>query len=260
MTTPKQSGLEFLRFGSSIPGGYWGCCACDIIQNFKVAPNAKASIQLVSGDGGGDLGGKFMGSTYEEIFRERVRVGTFSSTDMPNHAFIAILTEWQLVNKPGKSWLPILKDEGFEFIRTVDNSVYSGHSVSKGESEGDSSHKNHIFMLVRNIGSGSVKDPFTPPAQWSDLKSKVPEAWELLSKYDRTRLAKAQSMAQREHWFNHGTTKFVTEAELVKNKVPVVMAGLRLDGAAPALKADRDAFLKKGQADQKAFPSPMKAA
>ena len=44
--------MEFLRFGSSIPGGYWGCCACCIIQNFKFDPKAKASIQLVSGDSG----------------------------------------------------------------------------------------------------------------------------------------------------------------------------------------------------------------
>src|SRR3546814_3229716 len=118
--------MEFLRFGSSIPGSYWGCCAVDIIQDFKQPPDGKASIQVVDGDGGNPLRGKFFGPTWKDIFLQRLRIGTFADRNMPNHGFLAILTDWQIKSKPGSDWLKILKEQGFEFIRTVDNSVYSG--------------------------------------------------------------------------------------------------------------------------------------
>jgi hypothetical protein len=163
--------MECLRFGSSIPGGYWGCCAVDIMQNFKVDPDAPASIQITSGDGGGaclkDGQLAFAGPTYRDIFNARLRIGTFGKADMPNHAFIAVLTAWQLNEVHGKKWLAILKEAGFEFVRTVSNSVYGGQSLLSGEPTDHS--PNHIFMLVRNIGSGAIKDPFTPPKEWTDL-------------------------------------------------------------------------------------------
>jgi hypothetical protein len=134
--------VEFLRFGSSIPGSYWGCCACCIIQNFTVEPDGPASIELVEGDGGTPLG-RFAGKTYHEVFRQRLRYGTFSAKDMPNHAFIAILSKTQLGSAIGKKWLAILKAEGFEFLRTVNNSVWNV--------------ENYIFILVRNVGPNAVK-------------------------------------------------------------------------------------------------------
>lgn len=244
--------MEFLRFGSSIPGGYWGCCACCIIQNFKIDPKAKASIQLVSGDGGGDLGGKFMGPTYEDIFRERVRTGTFSATDMPNHMFLAILTKSQVSGGVGHAWLKILKEEGFEFLRTSDNSVYTGANVPAGDGSG-SAHENYLFGLFRNISGSRVKDPFTPPKEWTDLPAVVDEAWAHLSLTDRNDLAKNQTATHKAHWFKHGPTKFISEQALVKAGAPVTMAGLRLPGAAPALKAQRDSFLASNQKGS-AFP------
>ena len=43
--------MEFLRFGSSIPGSYWGCCAFDIIQNFGAYdPDDPLSIEMVDGE------------------------------------------------------------------------------------------------------------------------------------------------------------------------------------------------------------------
>ena len=168
--------MEFLRFGSSIPGGYWGCCACCIIQNFKVDPDEKASIQLVSGDQGTPImQGKdalFAGPTWRDIFWQRIRFGTFDKRDMPNHAFFAILTEWQISDTIGKKWLAILKEAGFEFFRTVSNSVYAGQAVG-----GDPTNHspNHIFALVRNVGVGAIKDQFTPPKAWTDLPSVVTE-------------------------------------------------------------------------------------
>lgn len=234
--------MEFLRFGSSIPGGYWGCCACCIIQNFNVDPDTKASIQLVYGDGGNAVvRGReqvFAGPTYRDIFHQRLRSGTFDTRDMPNHAFIAILTEWQLTNTTGSKWLTILKEAGFEFIRTVGNSVYSGQSLASELPKNGGTNKNHIFMLVRNIGAGCSSNPFVPPKQWTDLPSSCPEAWERLT--DTRDLAEKQFSAQTTIWDKIGPPKFLTESEVEKAGAPVILAGQRLPHAGPEPKAQRE--------------------
>lgn len=227
--------MEFLRFGSSIPGSYWGCCAMCIIQNFKVDPATKASIEVVDGDGGIPIqegsGTIFYGQTYEEIFRSRLRAGTFNSRDMPNHGFLAILTESQIRGGVGAKWLKILKEEGFEFIRTVDNSVYSGSGVmKKGASRSSQSHnRNYVFGLFRNIGSsGYVEDPFAPPQEWLDLgSSPVPEVWQVLAKEDRIKMAAGQAEYHLERWEAKGPTKFYNEKELEAAGVPITYAGQR---------------------------------
>lgn len=216
--------MEFLRFGSSIPGSYWGCCAVCIIQNFKMDPDAKASIQLVSGDGGGPLGDQFAGPTYRDIFWQRLRIGTFSHRDMPNHAFLAVLTESQIQGTYGAAWLAILKEAGFEFVRTVCNSVYSGATLSDTPSD---QSQNHIFGLFRNIGQGSITDPFTPPKQWRDLVQVVPELWQEVEGDLRSALAVEQRTAQRKVWDSHVPKPFLTKAQVIKAGAPVVLAGLR---------------------------------
>lgn len=231
--------MEFLRFGSSIPGDYWGCCACCIIQNFKFEPSAKASINLVHGDNGVNLG-KFAGPTYEDIFRARIRIGTFSTRDMPNHAFFAILTETQVSGGVGKKWLKILKEEGFEFIRTVDNSVYSGKTLIEKPGDGNSAHKNYIFGLFRNIGSGAVPDPYKPPKEWTDLPAVVPEA----NISEGVELNKAHQEYQLKRWKANSPTELLTEAEVIAAGAPVTMAGQRLPGAAPESKEARLARTK----------------
>jgi hypothetical protein len=244
--------VEFLRFGSSIPGGYWGCCACCIIQNFKVDPDAKASIQLVSGDGGGPVGDKFAGPTYRDIFHQRLRSGTFDSRDMPNHAFIAILTDWQVkAGGVGSKWLKILKEAGFEFVRTVSNSVYDGQSLG-GKSSGKGGHPNYIFMLVRNVGTGNVGDPFTPPKEWTDLPKVTPEAWEEIS--DPKRLAAEQYAVQKTVWDKIGPPKFLTEKQVVAAGAPVIYAGLRSEFPQET-KASRDQ--KKAAKAPKAVADPF---
>lgn len=228
--------MEFLRFGSSIPGQYWGCCAADIIQNFKVDPDEKASIELVDGDGGnpvmffndkeGRTGAKFAGKTYADIFRQRLRYGTFNSSDKANHAFFAILTDWQINGGPnsiGYKWLKILKEEGFEFVRAIDNSVYTGSSF-----EGTRSSKpNYLFALYRNISSGRITDPFTPPKAWQDLPSVVPEAWEQID--DPEALATSQSEAHKKLFDALPQDVFYTREQLEKEGIPVTLAGRRSD-------------------------------
>lgn len=242
-----ETGLEFLRFGSSIPGSYWGCCACDIIQNFKVDPDAKASIEIVGGDGGQAVGDVFAGPTYRDIFHQRLRFGTFGSADMPNHCFIAILTEWQIASDLGKKWLAILKEAGFEFIRTVNNSVYSGAAMGT-PTTAVSNNDNHVFMLVRNIGSNALKDQFTPPKAWSALpdNGKIELIDVLVKAMGGTAgvdMTKTNHAADRKIWDKIGKAKLLTRAEVEKAGAPVMLAAKRSEF--PQEKADsRDAYIK----------------
>ena len=221
--------MEFLRFGSTIPGTYWGCCAFDIIQNFKVDPDAKTSIQLVGGDGGNPIMiGKelaFAGPTYRDVFWQRIRFGTFDKRDMPNHGFLAILTENQVNNGYGAKWLPILKEAGFEFIRSVSNSVYEGQNLGKPSGKGSS--MNHLFGLFRNIGNGSSANPLIPPAAWTKLPQVIDEAWQLMTPTDMAGFVERQHAIQTDIWNKIGEAKLLTEAEVVAAGAPVVLAGLR---------------------------------
>lgn len=218
---PDATKVEFLRFGSSIPGAYWGCCACDIIQCFTGDPDAKASIQMVSGDGGSDLG-LFAGPTNRDIFMQRLRVGTFGLSDMPNHTFICILTAWQVSSANGKKWLKILKETGFEFVRAISNSVYDGQSLGKlNNSQGNSTQ--YIFMLARNIGSGNVGNPYKPPKQWTGSSP----LYDALGENKCKALAKKTHEEQTKVWKKVGPAKFLTRAEVEAAGAPVILAAKR---------------------------------
>jgi hypothetical protein len=204
--------MECLRFGSTIPGGYWGCCAADIIQNCKVDPDAPASISLVDGDQGIFLQ-KFLGKTYREIFESRLRIGTFGTRDMPNHAFFVILEKHQISSGFGQKWLAILKEHGFEFIRTVNNSVWN--------------KDNYVFALFRNNGPNAVADQFTPPPGWTDLPSVKKETWELIPPSERKQLTKDQVAADQTIWDKIGPAKLYSQQELVAAGVPITLAAIR---------------------------------
>lgn len=227
--------MEFLRFGSSIPGAYWGCCAVDIIQNFGCDPETPQSISLCSGDGASPImikrDGKrvqaFAGPTARDIFRQRLRFGTFDKRDMPNHGFLAVLTDKQLRMENGLKWLKILKEEGFEFIRAVDNSVYSGSGlIDKAGQDGRPASVNYLFGLFRNIGKGCIDNPYEPPKEWTDLPSVVPEAWEQIK--DGKDLNVKVQAAQLD-LFNKLPTQdtLMSEEELEKAKVPITYHGKR---------------------------------
>lgn len=228
--------MEFLRFGSTIPGSYWGCCACCIIQNFKVDPDASAAIQLVSGDGGApiiDMESRqplYSGPTYRDIFWQRLRFGTHNQHDKPNHAFLAIITQTQIDGAYGKKWLEILHEAGFEFIRSVSNSVYTGSNLAK-YSKDRGSARNYIFALVRNIGERGDGDPLTPPDAWKELTKddKNTEAWQFISDEDRLDLAARQHTRHTEIFNRIGPARLLPEAEMAKlcGENNLWLAGLR---------------------------------
>lgn len=196
--------MEFLRYGSRIPGTNIGCCGWDIIQDFKQDPDEKAAVQLVSGDTGtaikdyGKTGcpSKYIGKTWREIFNARMRIGTFDARDMPNHGFLAILTGSQLETETGKKWLAILKAHGFKFLGGVQNSVYS---------YGSKGHECYLFALFRNVGKHALADPFAPPKAWTDLPE--PEGTDL------------------DRWNALPKVEFYYEKDLHKEGVPVWSAG-----------------------------------
>jgi hypothetical protein len=221
--------MECLRFGSSIPGGYWGCCAADIIQNCKVDPDAKASISLVDGDGGVFMQ-KFLGMTYREIFLSRLRIGSFSTKDMPNHAFFVMLERNQISSGFGQKWLAILKEHGFEFIRTVNNSVWN--------------KDNYVFALFRNNGPNAVADQFTPPPGWTELPSVKKETWELIPPSERKQLTKDQAAVDQTIWDKIGPAKLYSQQELEKAGVPVTLAAIRTSFPPQGPTSRRDAIEK----------------
>lgn len=237
--------MEFIRFGGNIPGEYWGCCACDIIQNFHQDPDTPASIQLVEGDGGSPLTEKqsfaYLGPTLRDIFWQRLRISTFGKHEQPNKAFLAIMEQSQLSSTYGSKWLGLLKEAGFEFIRCFDNSVYTGPNLGGGLSP----HKNYLFGLFRNIGGGKVENPFQPPKQWTDLPHVSPEQWDFNERWgtDLTAFADEQAEAQLRIWNKHGPTKILTEKEVTDAGAPVIVAGLRTLFP-PQLKSERDEAMK----------------
>jgi hypothetical protein len=284
---PQNSRLvEFLRFGSSIPGGYWGCCAGDIVQCFKSDPDERASCQSVNGDGGEpetNNKGEFLyfGPTNRDLFMQRLRNGTFGGGEFANHFFIAVLTQEQICCEPGSLWLPILKECGFEFIRTVANSVYTGSDLKTSsnvseekehepcgcgdpyctlgmnedyDDEGDS--LNYVFGLFRGIANGAPADAFTPPVAWSALPSIKRESWEYVT--DRKELTQLQAKVDTDVWNRIGPAKLLTEAELVEKGAPVILAGQR--SANPQeLKEIRDKRNenKKQETSLRASPTPQ---
>lgn len=248
--------MEFLRFGSSIPGSYWGCCAMCIIQNFKVDPDEEASIQLVCGDGGEPLGDQWLGKTYREIFESRIRIGTFSSSDMPNHAFLATLTSWQVSSDVGKEWLNILYENGFEFIRAVDNSVYSGDELFDEEFGDTDGHLNYLFGLFRNIGDGKATDPFQPPKSWTDLSGGPKQAIDFLTDDQKTQIANSQEAYHLEQWGKLGPAKIYSQADLKEAYVPLTFAGQRSKLPQQG-EEEREAALKAQATSTPQTPAPF---
>lgn len=167
--------LECVRFGARLPAIGIGCCAIDLIQGFSCDPDGPVERKMVHGDAGTalTLNGKqaFAGPTNRALFNIYLKTGTFDTQDSPDRAFFCALSDYQLKTDYGKKWLEIIKDAGFEFLRTINNTVYN-------QGRGTTPHMVHIFALFRNISSARVRDPLTPPQQWLDTpEGRGAEKW-----------------------------------------------------------------------------------
>lgn len=190
----SASKIECLRFAAGKGGEGIGCCAIDLFQGFVNDPDAKAAVRLNHGDTGSPLtiykDGKcveaWLGPTNRDIFLQYLRIGTFDTQEMPNRMFLAAMTDEQMESSYGQEWMRILKEQGFQFIAKVDNSVYSGQDVGEQiepvsvepdcsccegyyEEGSEPAHPVYLFGLFRNIGTTRVDDPFKAPQFWEDL-------------------------------------------------------------------------------------------
>lgn len=159
-------GIECLRFGARRGGTGIGCCAVDVFQGFKNAPDAHCPpIPFFDGDswtpleyGDGQLA---LTGTNADVFRAYLTHGSFTNDPAPDHAFIAILTDSQCESEVGKQWLTILREEGFKWVGATSNSVYCEY------------HPNHIFLLVRSTREYMDDEEIAwlaePPAFWGSL-------------------------------------------------------------------------------------------
>lgn len=167
--TPE--GIECLRLGARRGGQGIGCCAIDVFQGFSNDPSSiRPDLPFYNGD---DMtpclngeGHVHMSGTNEEVFCAYLAHGSFTPYPEADHAFIATLTDEQLESDTGRAWLAILKREGFKWVASVNNSVYSDY------------HVNHIFIMTRSVGADDyeyeAQDLLSPPPIWEQ----IPEATE----------------------------------------------------------------------------------
>lgn len=163
--TPR--GIECLRLGARRGGEGIGCCAIDVFQGFTNAPDAmRPPIPFFNGDSWTpelNYAGEHIHihGTNEEVFLSYLCHGSFTSEVAPDHAFIAVLTGEQIGSSVGKEWLKILHREGFRWVGSVSNSVYSEY------------HPNHIFILTRNtkdyMDEDALENLQRPPSAWTEL-------------------------------------------------------------------------------------------
>lgn len=169
-----------------------------------------------------------------------------------------MLTESQIGYGNGLAWLKVLKENGFEFIRAVDNSVYSGESLS-GEDYYDEdcgSSINYLFGLFRNIGTGKIANPFQPPHAWTELEGGVQELGRTLSSGQATDLQESRDELHLKRWNEIGPVKFYRKEQLKEDGVPITMAGRRSEFPQEP-EAIRE---QKQQAKGEAKPAPFALA
>lgn len=174
--------MECIRLGARTGGRNIGCCAVDVFQGFDTDPNAlipeTVKQQMFQGDRGEPLlkdgHTVFLGPTYRDAFLQRLVYSTFDLRPLPDHIFIACMADRQVTGHFGKQWLALLKEHGFEYVRTVSNSVYTHSSVPPNSDDPSVyqhqyPHPLHMFMLVRNISASRVPNTFAPPESWQAL-------------------------------------------------------------------------------------------
>ena len=157
--------MEFIRYGARTGGRRIGCCAIDLLQGFDVDPDSEMLCPAKYGDTGDPIleNGMqaYFGPTALDIFKQRLKVGTFDRSPMPSRMFIAAIAGKQLHATNTRKWLRILKEHGFRWMTSADNSVYGEGSIV------------HVFVLIRDISNRTT--PFAPDA-WTEIDAE-PIEW-----------------------------------------------------------------------------------
>lgn len=168
----EASKIECVRFAGRKGQGI-GCCAVDLLQGFNNDPDEEAYVGLTYGDSGDkiirDKGQAFLGPTNRDIFLGYLRMGTFDTKELPDRVFLAAITKRQTEDPVGRKWLELMKENGFEFLTVVNNSVYGSTRVVDGKpGENHYPHPVYLFILRRNISTNQiVRDG--PPEFWGTL-------------------------------------------------------------------------------------------
>lgn len=160
--------IECIRFGGRRGNIGIGCCAVDLIQGFNNPPSQigretpfyDGDTQSPANYGGGQL---HICGTNEQMLLAYLTHGTFSAEPQSDHAFIAVMSQEQVDSQIGKEWLKILYREGFDYIATVNNSVYEEY------------HPVHIFMMIRTAGGYLDGEELCAPPEWEKLKEQKRE-------------------------------------------------------------------------------------
>lgn len=172
--------IECLRFGARRGGQGIGCCAVDVLQGFNNDPDAEGTpIPFFDGDSwtpvmnydGDESEQLHVVGTNEQIFLSYLIHGSFTPEPVNDHAWIAILTEEQCGSYTGQKWLRILHREGFKYVTTVNNGVYSEY------------HPNHIFILTRNTDENISPEELGPPSLWQELEENPKSRQEIQDRY-----------------------------------------------------------------------------
>jgi hypothetical protein len=153
------------------------CCGASIITDFSIDPGDAQEYEMEQQDtqwgpvmkpkldANGDripkatYGDQFVASLNGAMGRTLSNRGLYANY-YKDHGVFAILSGKQIASKHGKNWLKILKQAGFEHVRSWNNTVH-------GESP------NHLFMLCKHTSSVDVPEPTTPPKEWVALQEEV---------------------------------------------------------------------------------------
>jgi len=146
------------------------CCGASILNNFgtgssTVDPNGVSGYKTDGVNYVRDEKGNLITVTYADKFKAdlaRLRL------QFPNRMYCCILNQAQY-DAHNKGWPKLLKEVGFEFVRSWSNSNHDGsHSYGGEGPQATRRHPNYLFVLCTD-DKGTCKDFTQPPKGWDEL-------------------------------------------------------------------------------------------
>jgi hypothetical protein len=141
--------------------GFTACCGADVLYGFGVGPGVKDpnGISGYKSDGMNylrDAEGKQIPITFADKFRADFEK---QQRAYPSRAYVAIVNTQQY-EAHNQAWPKLMKEMGFEFVRSWYNSVHAGNGP--------------LYMFVLCTDGKGRSEVFTqPPKGWEDLPGGV---------------------------------------------------------------------------------------